>query len=612
MGSGASSTPAKDPVAADAAATPAAAPAADAPAAAAPEKGGKELVVFDKADYQKLLDAVEKEDKKVVAGILSKANTTKAPEAPKHVAPTAESMGLDVEAWHQGKISIIVLGATGDLAKKETFPALLDLYAHDYLQKECIILGYGRKQMTTEDMRKHLAEELPKSTVCREMLECIPFIPAFLEKVQYCAGKYDSADDMAALDKLLTTEEDKFDAPDKKAHRVFYFAIPPFVFLGAAKAINDSARAKNGFTRLIVEKPFGHDLKSASELQDGLGALFKEEEICRMDHFLGYEICQNILSIRFGNIWLNSLMNNHNVASVRISLKENFGTEGRGGYFTKYGIIRDVIQNHLLQVLCLVAMEKPSSISPEADVRDAKVTLLKQMLPFDEKEVVLGQYTGADGKPGYLEDDSIAEADRETAKYCPTFCQMVARIDNDRWRGVPFIIRAGKGIDASKCEVRIQFKNADPAPKLFGDKKCPRNELVMRVSPDEAIYMKMNVKSPGLAPNLLQSEMDLSYGDRYPGIYTPSAYTRLILAGIRGISDSFVRNDELMRSWELYSPLLESLEGKKELPIPYARGSRGPLQADEMLEKLDCIHEPGYVWRQRPQTDANFNRLMTK
>jgi glucose-6-phosphate 1-dehydrogenase len=525
---------------------------------------------------------------------------TSPPEEKKvEVAPTAEELGFKDEPFRKSQLSITVLGASGDLAKKETFPALLDLWAHGYLPKQVFIVGFARTKQSTDDFRAWLRPWLLKSSA-GQMQACKDELESFLDKVEYFPGNYSSPEDFAALAATLAKGEARFyaggDIPTE-ANRVFYFAIPPFAFLPAAKSIKSSA-LPNGFTRIIVEKPFGRDLASAQELASDLGSLFDEKQIFRMDHFLGYEICQNILFTRFGNAFLEPLMNKEHVASVRISLKEDFGTEGRGGYFTKYGIIRDVIQNHLLQMLTLVGMEEPSSISPTADVRDAKVKLLQEMRAIDADDVVLGQYIGANGRPGYLEDDSIAPEDREVAEYCSTFAQIVCFIDNDRWSGVPFIIRAGKGLDESKCEVRVQFKGVPSDRAIFKGQVCPRNEVVMRVSPKEAVYMKMNVKSPGLWSALSQSELDLSYGSRYEGVYSPQAYTRLILAGIRGVEESFVRNDELIRAWELFSPLLEKLEGGKVPPTKYPYGSRGPPEADEMLKKFDFIREEGYEWKQ--------------
>jgi len=514
-------------------------------------------------------------------------------------APSAKDLGMEGEAWRTGRLSITILGASGDLAKKETFPALLDLWAHGYLPRHVAIMGFARSAQTSETFRDYLRPWLLQSNA-GQMKVCKNAVEGFLQKVEYFRGAYDNSEDFARLEEMLAAAEIRSfenEPPPKETHRVFYFAIPPFAFIPAAGSIKQAAISSTGFNRLIVEKPFGHDLASAQKMASDLGALFKEEEIYRMDHFLGYEICQNILFVRYGNAFLEPLLNRHHVSCVRVTLKEDFGTEGRGGYFTHYGIIRDVIQNHLLQMLTLVAMEKPSSISETADIRDAKVEVLKAMLPLDPAEAVMGQFVGANGKPGYLEDASIKEEDREKAEYTATFAQIVARIDTERWRGVPFIIRAGKGLDQSKCEVRVQFKVPDGDDQIFKGQPCPRNEVVMRVSPGEAVYMKMNVKSPGLSSVLRQSELDLSYRSRYQGVYCPDAYTRLILAGLRGQQESFVRDDELLWAWQLFSPFLEKLEDAKVLPLPYEFGSRGPAQADEMLSQFGFKYEPGYIWR---------------
>jgi glucose-6-phosphate 1-dehydrogenase len=521
--------------------------------------------------------------------------------------PTAEDMGFADEPFRKGKLSVTILGASGDLSKKETYPALLDLYAHGYIPKHTAIVGFARTKQDSKQFQDWLRPWLEKSSA-GQMPEVKGKIDEFLSKCLYFAGDYGSTESFAELSKLLTTEEDKAGSSFTVTNRVFYFAIPPFAFLKAAQSIKASAMAPGeGFTRLLVEKPFGSDLASAQNLAHDLGILYPEKDLFRMDHFLGYEICQNILFMRYGNAFLDPLMNNKYVASVRVSLKEDFGTEGRGGYFTQYGIIRDVMQNHLLQMMTLVAMDKPSNIG--GDIRDAKVALLNAVMDIDPDEVVLGQFTAGNGKPGFTEDDSIKKEDAEQAKWCSTFAQLVIRIDNDRWRGVPFIIRAGKGLEESKCEVRVQFKENHSDSQIFKGQTCPRNELVMRVSPKEAVYLRMNIKSPGLSMKISQSELDLSYDKRYAGVYSPQAYTRLILAGIRGESKSFVRNDELIRSWELFSPLLEKIEGGKKELIKYPFGSRGPPQADAALANLNFVRATDYVW---PGEERAEKRLRVK
>lgn len=261
-----------------------------------------------------------------------------------------------------------------------------------------------------------------------------------------------------------------------------------------------------GWTRIIVEKPFGKDFRMARELNEIITRHFKEKEIYRMDHFLGKEVIQNLLTLRFANQFLQPAWNKESIASVFISLREPFGTEGRGGYFDEYGIIRDVMQNHLLQIATLIAMERPSSLHPN-DVRDEKVKVLKYMSELNLKDTVLGQYQGnpkgeGDEKQGYRDDETVDDKSLQA-----TYALSVLRINNKRWDGVPFLLHCGKALNDHICEVRIQFK--DPPNALFKDVK--RNELVMRISPDEAIYIKMMVKRPGIGMELEEQDLDLTY-----------------------------------------------------------------------------------------------------
>lgn len=498
------------------------------------------------------------------------------------------------EPYSQGHLSVIVLGASGDLAKKKTYPSLLDLYAHGYLPKHVNVVGYARSAKTSEDFRKGIKDWLMKGKASEAMVD------EFLSRNTYFQGNYGSDEDFAKLAEHLQKCEGETSPTDKSTtNRLFYFAIPPDAFLESAKSIKASALSGTGFNRLIVEKPFGHDLKSAQKLVDDLGAVFSEDFLYRIDHYLAKEIVQNLIMFRFGNMWLEPVFNCNYVSNVQITFKEDFGTEGRGGYFTNYGIIRDVLQNHLMQVLTLVAMEAPPTFrGPEAGagIRDAKNNVLRCIQALDPNEVVVGQYVGANGKPGYLEDDSIK--DRAKAEFVPTFAQCVVRINNPRWHGVPFIMKAGKALDERKAEIRVQFKDPPASGFLFGGESCPRNELVMQLQPTELVYMKVNVKRPGLSTAPIQSELDLTYSSRFKDIYNPDAYTRLILDALRGQQGNFVRSDELLNSWKLFTPLLEALEGGGgSKPIPYPYGSRGPKEADEMKAKVGFVHAEDYHWR---------------
>jgi glucose-6-phosphate 1-dehydrogenase len=282
---------------------------------------------------------------------------------------------------------------------------------------------------------------------------------------------------------------------------------------------------------------------------------------------------------------------------VTITFKEDFGTKGRGGYFDGYGIIRDVIQNHLLQVLSLVAMEPPVAVTGEASstyVRNEKVKVLNCIEPVKLEDCVLGQYLAAEdgSEVAYTEDPTVPD-DSVT----PTFACLVLKINNPRWEGVPFILKAGKALNERKAEIRIQFKPAPAGSSMFDGQDIPSNELVMRLQPDEAVYMKTNVKSPGLKTTPIMSELDLSYDRRFDGDLIFDAYTRLILEVIRGRQATFVRDDELKAAWEIFTPLLHQIENERIKPIPYEYGSRGPPESDKLVERAGYQYHGGkYKW----------------
>lgn len=336
--------------------------------------------------------------------------------------------------------------------------------------------------------------------------------------------------------------EEEFSKDDKK-HRLFYFAIPPNAFGETAMAIKETCMQEEdaGWTRLVVEKPFGRDLASFEELHKTL-AVFDEKMIYRIDHYLGKEMVQNLTVLRFSNIWFDQVLNRNNVKvshctvysscffvtiastlkftltrsfttcaplkCVILTFKEPFTTQGRGGYFDKYGIIRDILQNHLLQVLTLLTMETPVAVEGNGSgkaIRDAKVAVLNAMSEISLEDVVLGQYEG------YTDDETIENKDSNT----PTFAVVRLNINNPRWAGVPIILKAGKALNERKAEMRIQFHDAPAGDFLFDGKNCPRNELVMRMQPKEAIWMKTNVKSPGFCAEPVQSELEVNYNTRF-------------------------------------------------------------------------------------------------
>ncbi|KAI3970320.1 hypothetical protein MKX01_023967 [Papaver californicum] len=482
-----------------------------------------------------------------------------------------------------GCLSIIVLGASGDLAKKKTFPALYNLYRQGFLQpNEVHIFGYARSKMSDDELRVRIREYLIKKDTSPEQSEDIS---KFLQLIKYVSGNYDSDEGFKLLDKEISAHEFSKNTQEGSSRRLFYLALPPSVYPPVCRMIRFNCMNKSdlgGWTRVVVEKPFGKDLDTAEDLSAQLGELFEEKQIYRIDHYLGKELVQNLLVLRFANRFFLPLWNRDNIANVQIVFREKIGTEGRGGYFDEYGIIRDIIQNHLLQVLCLVAMEKPISLKPE-HIRDEKVKVLQSVMPISNEEIVLGQYEG------YTADPTVSDHSNT-----PTFATMIMRIHNERWEGVPFIMKAGKALNSSKAEIRVQFK--DVPGDIFKCKKQGRNEFVIRLQPKEAMYMKLTVKKPGLDMSTIQSELDLSYGQRYQDAVIPEAYERLILDTIRGDQQHFVRRDELKAAWEIFTPLLHRIDEGKMKPLPYKRESRGPAEADELLEKAGYVQTHGYIW----------------
>ncbi|CAM9253697.1 unnamed protein product, partial [Heterosigma akashiwo] len=454
-------------------------------------------------------------------------------------------------------LTVMVIGASGDLAKKKTFPALFDLYCNGFLPEHATLVGYSRSNMSDDDLRERIRPYVEEQATTPEQKEKVE---RFLKKCFYRRGMYGSEKHMSAT----IQDIEKWEAAQgfSNANRLFYFAIPPSVFVPQAAAIKAAGVSPSGWTRLIIEKPFGNDLASAEKMARELNAHFTERDIYRIDHYLGKEMVQNMMVFRFSNVLWERLWNRDTVDSVLITFKEPFGTEGRGGYFDGYGIVRDIMQNHLMQVLALLAMEPPTTLDgPESSdaIRDEKV--LRAIPPIQLKDLVLGQYAKSeDGtKPAYTDDETVPEG-----SLAATFAQArppaTMYIKNKRWDGVPFIMKAGKALDERKAEIRIQFKPAPAGTFQFAGHACPRNEMVIRLQPYPGIMLKNNVKSPGLRSLPLQSELDLSYNLRYAGTYSPDAYTRLILDTLRGVQATFVREDELRESWKIFDPVLEAVD----------------------------------------------------
>lgn len=477
-------------------------------------------------------------------------------------------------------VSITIVGASGDLAKKKIFPALFALYYEGCLPEHFTIFGYARSKMTDTELRNMVSKTLTCRIDQRE--NCGEKIEKFLKRCFYHCGQYDNQEHFVELDKKLKEHE-----VGRCSNRLFYLSIPPNIFVDAVRCASVSASAANGWTRVIVEKPFGRDSESSAALTRALKQHLEEDQIFRIDHYLGKELVENLSVLRFSNLIFEPLWSRQYIRNVQLIFSEDFGTEGRGGYFDNYGIIRDIMQNHLLQILALFAMETPVSLDAE-DIRNEKVKVLRSMRSLHLDDIVLGQYKshqrGGVTYPGYTDDKTVP-----TDSLTPTFAAAALFIDNSRWDGVPFLMKAGKALHNRRAEIRVQFRHVpgNLYNKNFGtDLDQATNELVIRVQPDEAIYLKINNKVPGLGMRLDRSNLNLLYAARYSK-EIPDAYERLILDAIEGERRLFIRSDELDAAWSLFTPVLKEIEEKKVTPEYYPYGSRGPVGAHYLAARYN-------------------------
>ncbi|KAG1671356.1 hypothetical protein FOA52_002966 [Chlamydomonas sp. UWO 241] len=524
-------------------------------------------------------------------------------------------------SWAPLTLTITVFGASGDLARKKTFPALFALFKKNFLSPSVRFIGYARSNMTNEALHERI-----RPLLSEDAEEDEDALARFLERVSYVQGAYDSPEGFQKLAANIEEWEQRgaYDLPEDfqklaanieeweqarssegstasgampRIGRLMYLALPSTTYPEVAPHLRrhccevGSHGCEGSWCRIIMEKPFGKDLCSSEALVETIGQHFNEAQLYRIDHYLGKELVQNLLMMRFANSVMASWWNRQYVDNVQIIFKENFGTGGRGGYFDQYGIVRDVIQNHLMQVFSLIAMEAPVSMHPD-DVRDEKVKVMRCVSPVKPEGAILGQYVAGKGEPGYLDDPTVPPGSTQA-----TYAAVRLNVNNERWAGVPFMIKAGKALNESVALVRMQLKT--PAASLFGDLEQFRNEVVIRFQPGEAIYVKVVVKKPGLDVETEMSELDLTYPERYSGVVIPGAYERLILDCIRGDAQHFVRRDELRASWAIMTPLIHAMD-KGLVPVePYEFGSRGPKSVDAWTEAAG-YKRTEYVWQQPP------------
>jgi glucose-6-phosphate 1-dehydrogenase len=476
-------------------------------------------------------------------------------------------------------LTFLVVGATGDLARRKLFPALFAAYARGRLPDNVRFVGTARTSLDDAGFRERIADELK----CEEIdpATCTLRVGEFLRRCHYRRAEYASAADYAALAAWLRTVEP---AP---ADRAIYLAVPPFVFGEAAHALAAAGLLPRGagapWTRLVVEKPFGRDRSSYDELQNSLRQVCDEAQTFRIDHYLGKEVVQNLLVLRFANRAFDALWGREHVSHVHIAWSERHGVGGRAGYFDRYGIVRDVMQNHLLQILSLVAMERPAAMEADA-IQDAKVALLRAMRPLATADLLVGQYAAGNGRPGYREEQGVPDG-----SCSPTWAAAVMHVDTPRWQGVPFLMTAGKAMRRAATEVRLHFR-AMPDGLFRAAVDVPRatdadNELIARVQPDERLALRIVSKLPGSGMRVGPTELDLRFRARFPDVRISDAYENLLLDVVRGDRSLFIRSDELEAAWDLFTPALHELDARRARPELYAFGGAAPASLDALAAR---------------------------
>ncbi len=472
-------------------------------------------------------------------------------------------MHPDVQAVSADPVTLVVMGASGDLARTKIYPSLFSLYCQGLLPPDFSIYGFARSNFDASAFRASIAEKLTCRYAPAE--SCKDRITEFLARCFYVSGSYNASDSFLDLYAAIR-------AGSHESERVvFYMAIPPFLFSSVAHAIADAGLVRCGshdtWPRVVIEKPFGRDRRTSDALSADLAQIFPESQTFRIDHYLGKEVVQNLMVIRFANAIFEPLWNSRFIEKIRISWKEDIGVGQRAGYFDNYGIIRDVIQSHLAQILALSAMERPVSDGAR-DVGDAKVALLQSVVPPSPEEVTIGQYSTGNVASGtaYRSEPGIAGNSRTA-----TYARIKLRIENDRWRGVPFILSAGKGLNTRMSELRITFKPV--AENIFCDQPpcLPGNELVARIQPDEALYLTITSKEPGLNLVLTQTDLNLKYQSMFKTTI-PDAYDSLLLDVLQNDRSLFIRKDELDAAWDIFTPVLRDIDESGREPELYPLG----------------------------------------
>jgi glucose-6-phosphate 1-dehydrogenase len=487
--------------------------------------------------------------------------------------------------------AMVIFGGSGDLAHRKLVPALYNLALGAHLPAAFAVIGVSNSPYSHDEYARDMREAVGKFSRTRPVDAEV--WQDFASGIRYVAGSFDEPDTFARLRAQLD-EVDRSRAT--RRNRLYYFATPPSAFPVLLRQLKEAGLIRRpgepGYTRVVIEKPFGRDLASARALNRLVLETCDERQVFRIDHYLGKETVQNLLVFRFGNSIFEPIWNRRYVDHVEITAGEELGIEGRGRYYEEAGVLRDMIQNHVQQLVCFCAMEPPVAFDADA-VRDEKIKVLRAIETFDSPDqvagnLVLGQYlagsvAGAD-VPGYQQEKDVAQGSRT-----PTFVAARLNIRSWRWDGVPFYVRSGKRMPKRATEIAVHFR---PIPhQLFGENATQPNVLIIRVQPQEGIALRFSAKVPGERYRPRTVSMDFRYGTTF-GAGTPEAYERLLLDAMRGDQTLFTRADEVEAAWKIVGSILK-VTGSAEFPPPhpYTAGSWGPVEADELLAR------DGRAWR---------------
>ncbi|PMR73210.1 glucose-6-phosphate dehydrogenase [Billgrantia endophytica] len=477
-------------------------------------------------------------------------------------------------------IDLVLFGALGDLSLRKLYPALYHLDREGLLHDDTRILGLARQELKGEGFRKRVTDALQIYVKASELDRAV--VKRFTARLDYLQLDFETAEGYRAITEWrMSARHETVICP-----LVVYLAVPASLYGGICRHLQDCG-CLDELSRVVVEKPIGHDYETSCEINDAIGAVFPESRVYRIDHYLGKETVQNLIALRFANPLFGTQWNQNHVSHVEITVAEQVGIEGRWGYFDRAGQLRDMVQNHLLQLVCLIAMDPPANLDADA-IRDEKVKVLKALEPFREntlgRDVVRGQYIAGniegDGVPGYLEEEG-ANLESETE----TFVAMKTGVSNWRWAGVPFYLRTGKRLPEKLSQIVIHFRQ-QPHYIFDPDQRgLATNKLIIRLQPDEGIALEVLTKDSGLdrGMRLRRGPLHLDFGSAFPKARIPDAYERLLLEVMKGRQYLFVRRDEIEHAWHWCDSLIAAWQDLGEPPRRYPAGSWGPVASIAMI-----------------------------